>query len=120
MEINFFQTHNLIKATTFSLRQSGTNEMKWELKFIYESRPIIQKKYFIVYIHILVYEYTKMYLLLIIGNYKNICKKIMIFFHGHIFDLSEYFATDSQVIDENQSLFLILSRFPYVFSNGYQ
>ena len=36
-----------------------------------------------------------MYLLLIIGNYKNICKKIMIFFHGHIFDPSEYFATDS-------------------------
>ena len=30
-----------------------------------------------------------MYLLLIIGNYKNI------FFHGHIFDPSEYFATDS-------------------------
>ena len=36
-----------------------------------------------------------MYLLLIIGNYKNIRKKIMIFFHGHIFDPSKYFATDS-------------------------
>ena len=36
-----------------------------------------------------------MYLLLIIGNYKNICKKIVIFFHAHIFDPSGYFATDS-------------------------
>ena len=61
--------------TTFSLRQSGTNGMKRELKFIYESRPIIHEKIFYC---ILVYKYTKMYLLLIIVNYKNICKKTII------------------------------------------